>query len=317
MLPDTGPGRARVALFVVLYLATVTAATFAGEELAMGLWPRLAGLMGVEPWPGTTMPEGMGGLVGGNPGLFVLRGLVTLGLVLAVTALFQWGLWRGRRRLAHLGLAGHRAGWELGKGFLIGAAAMLLVYLLLLAAGWATRLQPAAPSRAASGGTLLGLTLGLTFLAAQEELVARGFLLQSLAHAWGFPAATGVQAAAFALLHLANPHAGLASTAGIFAAGLFLAAGYARTGRLWLPTGAHTAWNLTEGVVLGFPLSGLATPSLLQARLTGPAAATGGAFGPEAGWIASAVLVVFTFWLGWEAWLGRDPTRPRGPGGDL
>lgn len=182
---------------------------------------------------------------------------------------------------------------------------MLLAYVVLWAAGWATWPSPAPREAVPRGWGVPLLVTGFSLLAAQEELVARGFLLQSLAAGWGFPAAAALQAALFGLAHLANPHAGLASTAGIFAAGLFFAAAFARTGRLWLPTGIHIGWNLMEGPVLGLPLSGLQTARFLETHLTGPVAATGGPFGPEAGWVAAGVLLLGTLMLGY----GRRPSR--------
>lgn len=174
---------------------------------------------------------------------------------------------------------------------------MVLVYLVLRAAGWATWPAPA-PNGVVPRGWAVGLlAAGFIFLAAQEELIARGFLFQSLAAGWGIPAAAVLQALLFGLAHLANPYAGLASTVGTFAAGLLFAAACTRTGSLWLPTGIHAGWNLMEGPVLGLPVSGLKTARFLETKLEGPVAATGGSFGPEAGWVSVAVLLLGTLWL--------------------
>jgi hypothetical protein len=92
-----------------------------------------------------------------------------------------------------------------------------------------------------------------------------------------------ISSAIFALLHLANPGSGAASTIGLLAAGYFLAFAWLRTGRLWLSIGLHIGWNFFEGTVFGFQVSGLEPFALMRHTPSGPAWAVGGAFGPEAG----------------------------------
>jgi len=95
-------------------------------------------------------------------------------------------------------------------------------------------------------------------------------------------------------LHLGNPNATWYSAAGIFLAGLFLAYAYVRTGQLWLSMGLHLGWNFFEGVVFGFPVSGLDIYRLLRIQVHGPELWTGGAFGPEAGLIVVPGLLLGT-----------------------
>ena len=97
--------------------------------------------------------------------------------------------------------------------------------------------------------------------------------------------------ASFALFHLGNPDAGVASVAGILAAGVLFAYARVRTGLLWMPIGVHVAWNLALGL-LGFPVSGISVFGLVSSRVTGPAWVTGGAFGPEAGVLAPLALLL-------------------------
>lgn len=194
--------------------------------------------------------------------------------------------WLDRRSFRSLGLQFDRsAAADLAVGFLIPAAQMGLVFLLEVALGW-SRWEgwawEAEPPALVLGG--LGLSLGTFVLVGwQEELLSRGYHLQNLIEAAGLPWAIGISSAIFALLHLGNPGAGLASTLGLVAAGLFLAYAYLRTGRLWLSIGLHVGWNFFEGTVFGFPVSGLDLFRLMRHTVDGPGWATGGGFGPEAG----------------------------------
>lgn len=125
-----------------------------------------------------------------------------------------------------------------------------------------------------------------------EELLSRGYWLRNLADGINLPWAVFISSAVFSLLHLANPSASLFSVIGILAAGYFLAYPLLRTGQLWLSIGLHIGWNIFEGPIFGFPVSGLNTPGLLVHTVSGPEWLTGGAFGPEAGFVLLPALAL-------------------------
>ncbi|HEY5983134.1 MAG TPA: CPBP family intramembrane glutamic endopeptidase [Anaerolineales bacterium] len=127
-----------------------------------------------------------------------------------------------------------------------------------------------------------------------EELMSRGYHLQTIASGTTLTLGWIISSTAFGLLHLANPHANLVAVIGILLAGLFLGYAYIRTGRLWLSIGLHTGWNFFEGVVFGFPVSGLPFYRLMRTSITGPETWTGGAFGPEAGLVLIPSLALGT-----------------------
>ncbi len=152
-------------------------------------------------------------------------------------------------------------------------------------------------------GTVLASTLlfSVIFMLVgwNEELLSRGYHLQTIASGLNLFWAVILSSAFFGLLHLDNPNATWVSTAGIFFAGLFQAYGYIRTKQLWLPIGLHIGWNFFEGVVFGFPVSGLDIYALTRIQVTGPVLWTGGAFGPEAGLIVLPSLIVGCVLIYW------------------
>ena len=123
-------------------------------------------------------------------------------------------------------------------------------------------------------------------------MISRGYHLQTIASGtdlfWGVVLSSTV----FSLLHIFNDGANWASVAGIFFAGVLFAYAYIRTKQLWLPIGMHIGWNFFEGVVFGFPVSGLDTYALTRITVQGPEIWTGGVFGPEAGLIVLPSLVL-------------------------
>jgi hypothetical protein len=73
---------------------------------------------------------------------------------------------------------------------------------------------------------------------------------------------------------------------------------YLRTRMLWLPIGMHLAWNFVQGFVLGLPVSGVRAPvSILRGEATGSKLLTGGEYGPEAGLLATGIIIVATGYL--------------------
>jgi membrane protease YdiL (CAAX protease family) len=131
------------------------------------------------------------------------------------------------------------------------------------------------------------------FVGWNEELLSRGYHLQTIASGLNLFWGVVISSAIFGLLHLGNPNATWVSAAGIFFAGVYLAYGYIRTRQLWLPIGLHIGWNFFEGVVFGFPVSGLADIyKLIRIQVHGPELWTGGAFGPEAGLIVLPALLL-------------------------
>ncbi len=182
---------------------------------------------------------------------------------------------------------------------------MGLIFAAEWALGWLTLSGFAWTVEAPASLTINLLTWLAIFISVgwNEELMSRGYHLQTIASGMGLPWGLLISSAIFGMLHLYNPNATWLSAVGILFAGLLLGFAYIRTGRLWLSIGLHIGWNFCEGVVFGFPVSGLNTYRLAQTTVHGPTLWTGGAFGPEAGLIVLpaillGIVLVFLYTMG-------------------
>lgn len=220
---------------------------------------------------------------------------ILIELVAITTSIFLARRFLDRRSFASLGLKLDRAAFpDLLAGIGISFILMGLIYLAMSRLGWihfngfAWQFDPLP---VVMGQTLLYLLIFI-ITGWQEELLMRGYHLQTLSSGLNLFWGVLISSAIFGALHLSNPDATWISAVGIFFAGLFLALGYLCTGQLWLSIGLHIGWNFFEGVVFGFPVSGTASYPLLRIHISGPGLWTGAAFGPEAGLIVLPVLLI-------------------------
>lgn len=191
------------------------------------------------------------------------------------------------------------------RGYLIGLAFLGgVVGSIWLAGGYVVEGSGAFGS-AAVGAALLpigALMLGFIIQGSSEELLFRGWLIQLIASRHGIWIAVVANSALFALAHAGNIepsnelYVGLAN---VVLFGLFISLYAIREGSLWGVCGWHAAWNWLLGLGFGLEVSGMKIDSLpLITDLTGaPGAAwwlTGGAFGPEASLVTTAVLLTGT-----------------------
>jgi len=202
-----------------------------------------------------------------------------------------------RRSITSLGLKLESAALiDILVGILITFFMMGAIFLIEIGLGWLTFEGFAWQFESAKSVLVNALLMLAIFILVgwNEELISRGYHLQTLASGLNLFWGVVLSSAIFGVLHLANPNATWLSAAGIFLAGLFLAYGYLATRQLWLPIGLHIGWNFFEGVGFGFPVSGLDTYKLVRIAVSGPEVWTGGAFGPEAGLVVLPGLALGT-----------------------
>ena len=289
-----GPAKGRRSFLATVFVSASEPRLRAGWRLILQGVLQLVLLM----LAGVAVLLGMRRMFTGSEGSFTSAQLVVTQIaeLAAVTlSVFVARRYLDRRSFASLGLqAGRRSVLDLVAGIgitflmmgLIFAAAWMLGWLKLTGFAWQVQ------SANEVGLELLIFLVVCLLVGWNEELMSRGYHLQTLAsgltQGWGWILSSTV----FGVLHLANPHANWMAVVGIVLAGLFLGYAYIRTGQLWLSIGLHTGWNFFEGVVFGFPVSGLPFYHLTRITVSGPDIWTGGQFGPEAGLLLIPALAV-------------------------
>jgi len=228
--------------------------------------------------------------------------------VLAI-ALSLWlaGRFFDRRPFADFGFHINQNWWrDLAFGLILGSLMVTGVFLVEWALGWVTivgsfQIEDLKLTFAQSILYQLVFMVGVSLF---EEMQFRGYLLRNLAEGFNFPAlgskkaiflAWIVSALFFGLSHAENPNATTVSTISIAFAAILLGLSYILTGSLAIPLGLHTTWNFFQGNVFGFSVSGhaeFASTTFIATKQAGPELWTGGAFGPEAGLLGVAAIIL-------------------------
>jgi uncharacterized protein len=171
--------------------------------------------------------------------------------------------------------------------------------------------SPAQQGAAALGGVLL-VYLGWTIQGPAEEIVFRGWLLQSIGARYRPWLGIVISSALFALGHGLNAGIGPLPIVNLLLFGVLTSLYALREGGLWGVCGMHAAWNWAQGNLFGIEVSGNPTPGgmLFNLREVGPDLVTGGAFGTEGGLACTAVLGVGILMLAYRSWNGRTISQP-------
>ena len=207
---------------------------------------------------------------------------LTFVLLLPLGAVWIWR--RDGRAFADLGYR-LSAGWprRLAAGLMLGLAIPILFMVVQVLGGWIT-LGPRTESPGNLASYLILLLVKMFFIVGIEELVFRGFFIQSLGRKITIAPAVILASLLWATGHLASMAAS-GIPAGQIAIGMVtfilwgaaLSIGFLKTGKsLWLPYGIHFGVNISFSMLGWFFLT---TPNAPQWWIGHPA------FMPETGWI--------------------------------
>ncbi len=182
-------------------------------------------------------------------------------------------------------------------GIIFGAISIAFAVLLALPTGGISLIKNQTSDLNSIIFTVIS-SFGVFFIAAaSEEVMFRGYILQTMIRAklaWLGILLTSIP---FALVHLGNPDANLFSTLNTALAGIWFGVAYLKTRSLWFPFGLHLAWNWFQGAVFGINVSGIsqiAPNPIFRAVDQGPTWLTGGHYGVEAGAVCTVALIIST-----------------------
>lgn len=212
---------------------------------------------------------------------------VILNIIISFVLVYLFRKRMDKRSFKSLGFDRKGFSKESILGFVTGILLCCIIAIIL----WAMQLLQWFSDDAAPHSILTAFGI-MILVAFAEELVFRGYLLNNLMQGNNKEVALVVSALIFAAAHSLNPQFNLTAFLNIFLAGLLLGMNYIFTKNLWFGILFHVSWNFVQGVVLGFKVSGIELPVLLQQNIRGSVLLTGGEFGLEASWLTAIVFAI-------------------------
>lgn len=203
-----------------------------------------------------------------------------------------------KRKLSSIGF--NKENWlkKYVFGFIVGLAMMSLVVLILSLFGCiSVEANPNQPTGLSAMLPILIILIGWIIQGGTEEVVTRGWLMNVLGARYNIVIGLIISSTLFGLLHLSNDNVSLVAILNIILVGVLFGLYVIKTNDLWGACGIHSAWNFAQGNLFGFEVSGMDTSvgSLIDLNLVGNNFISGGKFGPEAGIVATIVLLIGIF----------------------
>ncbi|MBI1805886.1 MAG: CPBP family intramembrane metalloprotease [Ignavibacteria bacterium] len=226
--------------------------------------------------------------------------------LLVLSSLFVAARWLDHRKFVDFGFRLNASWWkQYFLGITVGSLLIVFIFLIEIFAGWVDITDYFHRSDAALPWWFANLypVIKASCVGIYEEAISRGYHITNLRE--GLLGVRGLgekptwvmaiflSSAFFGMLHIQNPNASLISTVNLVINGAMFAVAYMLTRQLAMSIGLHMAWNLCQGWVFGFPVSGdpeIATIVHIQQR--GQDWITGGPFGPEGGLLGLAASLI-------------------------
>ncbi|MFA6276599.1 MAG: type II CAAX endopeptidase family protein [Pedobacter sp.] len=142
-----------------------------------------------------------------------------------------------------------------------------------------------------------GYLLFFIIVAVFEELMFRSFPLYILAERYPISLTIILNSVLFGFIHLANPGFNAVAMLNITLAGALFSIYTLQKRNVSWAVGIHFGWNFTQGILLGYKVSGTDTPGILLAKPVGQNYFSGGSFGIEGSIFCTIALSILIIWL--------------------
>ena len=192
-----------------------------------------------------------------------------------------------KRNLASMGLSKKNAVAEYAVGAGIGFGLLALSALICMLTG-AMKFSISAFSPL----LFLLFFIGFVIQGASEEILCRGYLMNSTARKNSLPAALILNSVIFSLLHLGNNGVSPVAIVNIVLFGVFMSLYAIKRGNIWGVCAIHSFWNFAQGNLFGISVSGASVSASPLQAAADPAKTilSGGAFGIEGSLIVTVIL---------------------------
>lgn len=144
---------------------------------------------------------------------------------------------------------------------------------------------------------LFGYVLLYILVGMFEELLFRSYPLFVFGKGYSTSAAIVLTSILFGLAHLGNDNFNGLAMVNISLAGVLFAQLILIKRNIAWAIGIHFGWNFTQGVLLGYKVSGTNADGFLVAKPIGPSYLSGGNFGIESSVFCTAVLLIVIIYL--------------------
>lgn len=142
-----------------------------------------------------------------------------------------------------------------------------------------------------------GYLLYFIIVALFEELMFRTFPLFTFAERYPISITIILNSVLFGLVHLANPGFNALAMLNIALAGALFSTYTLQKRNVSWAIGIHFGWNFTQGILLGYKVSGIDTPGVLLAKPVGQNYLSGGVFGIEGSIFCTIIISILIIWL--------------------
>jgi len=208
-----------------------------------------------------------------------------------------------KRAVSELALKG--ALREYSAGFVLGGL-MVCISVAGIAVFGGLHTLSVAPGSVIALPLLMHITVGLI-----EEMLLRVVFFRIVQESLGSWLALLASGLLFGAMHLVNDNISALAIANITVAGVFFAAAFLLTGRLWLCAALHAGWNFFQDGICSLAVSGHEVKAgLFVTELSGPDWLTGGSFGIEGSAVDLAFVVLASAAIVLLAWRQGRIVRP-------